>query len=210
MTLKLEDEVTDYLRCEAERVTVWNDLDHIENGVTRVPLTIRESDSHRSLLWIGAAASIMVVVGFALRSSSSAQDPRIIVLGSSTPAESVAIATSLPPDTTGAPQTTVPAALARVSLPAGARFQGIAPSCTTVDSIVYECTIPAFPEEASYDMTGYTSVIVDDTSHVSGGCRATSPDATQLTCYVGQRAIEEQIVEAEYFGDWAPGGYTAG
>ena len=66
------------------------------------------------------------------------------------------------------------------------------------------------PEDLHQLMTGYTSVIVDDTSHVSGGCRATSPDATQLTCYVGQRAIEEQIVEAEYFGDWAPGGYTAG
>lgn len=60
------------------------------------------------------------------------------------------------------------------------------------------------------DMTGYAIVIVDDTSHVSGGCRATSADGLDWNCFVGQRSIDEDLVGANYLGDWAPHGFIAG
>jgi hypothetical protein len=155
MTLKLEEELADYLRYEAERVTVLNELDDIENGVTHVSFSTgkRERDSHRTLLWVGAAASVLVLAGLAIRAPGSKREPQVIAVADSSTAENAATETSLPPDTTSATETTLPAPLARVSLPAGAQFQGIAPSCTTVDSIVYECTIPAFPDQVSIDMT---------------------------------------------------------
>ena len=59
-------------------------------------------------------------------------------------------------------------------------------------------------------MIGYTTIIVDDTSHVSGGCRSVSVDATHFTCYVGRSAVDQELVGADYLGDWAPQGYIVG
>lgn len=217
MTSTLEHEIIDYLRLEASRVDVTDTLDDIETGVTVVAFAPPREQPRRTLAFIGAAASIIVVAGlvFARQDGTSEQ-----AAGSGTSSTDSVVGSAVAPTTgTAAPTTTdeppttaVPATtLAQVPLPAGGRIQGIAPSCTTTDSIVYDCTIPEYPADGgTSDMRGFTTIIVDDTSHVSGGCRATSVDATRFTCYVGQRAIDEQIVGADYLGDWAPRGYVAG
>jgi hypothetical protein len=203
MTRILDHEVTSYLRSEADRVVVHDILADIEDDITFVPVTRSSRQKGPALLLMAAAAAVAVVVGLVVASDTRP-------LGESTAAQPVATVpattTTTAPETT--PPTTVP--LARVPLPAGAVLQGVTPSCTTLDSIEYDCTIAAYPDIVGVDMTGYATIIVDDTSHVSGGCRATSPDALRWTCYVGQRAVDEEIVGAEFFGDFAPREYAAG
>jgi hypothetical protein len=211
MTSTLERDLIDYLRLEASGVDVNDTLDDIERGVTVVAFAPPYERPRRTLPFIGAAASIILVAGLVIaRQDRIPEQAAGSVTPSTTPSEDDTVAstneTTVPP-TTAAPTTTP----AQVPLPAGGRIQGIAPSCTTTDSIVYDCTIPEYPADGrALDMTGFTTIIVDDTSHVSGGCRATSEEATRFTCFIGQRAIDEQIVGPDYLGDWAPQGYIAG
>lgn len=216
MTPTLENDVAEYLCQEAGRVKVHDSLVDIEGGITLVPLAADGQRPRRMLSILGAAASILFVVGMVIARHEAPREQRTAGLAESPVATSTeptttASATTLPPTTLPPTTSPPPPPLASIPLPAGARLQGISPSCTTTDSIVYDCTIAAYPEDGKApDMTGYTTIIVDDTSHVSGGCRSVSIDATQFTCYVGQRAIDEDIVAAGYLGDWAPQGYVAG
>ena len=212
MTSTRDHDIIDYLHREASHVSVSDTLDDIERGVTVVAFAPPREQPRRMLPFIGAAASIILVAGLAIARHNSSPDQAAGKATSPTaPAgvdNTVAPATepTVPP-TTAAPTTT----LAQVPLPAGGRIQGITPSCTTTDSIVYDCAIPEYPANGrGPDMTGFVTIIVDDTSHMSGGCRSTSVDATRFTCYVGQRAIDEETVGADYLGDWAPQGYIAG
>ena len=83
---------------------------------------------------------------------------------------------------------------------------GLSPLCTTAMEGIYDCTIDEFPVGArTADVTGYVNYIVDDTSHVSGGCRALNADGTSLTCYFGQLAVDHDIVSAGSLGDWVSG-----
>ncbi len=214
MTPTMEHDLSGYLRLEADRVQVRDTLVDIEHGITLVPFTARQGHPRRKLPLIGAAASIAIVTGMVIarpdapreqRTAGFTESPTASVNSPDT-APATMQPSTLPPTTT--PPTTT---LAPVPLPAGARIQGVSPSCTTIDSIVYDCTIPEYPADGrAPDMTGYTTIIVDDTSHVSGGCRSVSTDATKFTCYVGQRAIDEGIVGADSLGLWAPQGYIAG
>ena len=99
-----------------------------------------------------------------------------------------------------------------VLLPDGAVLNGVVPSCiATADPDVFECSIDAFPEPlGTIDYTGYTSVIVDDTSHVFGGCRATNSDATEYLCHVGDRAVDEDAVHSGRLGQYSLREYAAG
>lgn len=213
MTSTLEHDITDYLHREASRVTVNDTLVDVERGVIAVALGPRGEQPRPSLLFIGAAASVLLVAGLVIarQTSTSGQAAGSAPTSTATPLED----TTTPPtttETTVLPTTAAPTTtLAQVPLPAGGRIQGIAPSCTTTDSIVYDCTIPEYPADGrTSNMTGFTTIVVDDTSHVSGGCRSTSVDATRFTCYVGQRSIDEQVVGADYLGDWAPQGFIPG
>lgn len=215
MTSTCEHDIIDYLHLEASRVSVSDTLDDIELGVTVVAFAPLHERPRRALPFIGAAASIILVAGLVIaRQDSTPEQPAGSATSPTAPTDidnTVAPTTTetTVPSTTAAPTTT----LARVPLPAGGRIQGIVPSCTTTDSIAYDCAIAEFPEPGVgtvVDYTGYVTEIVDDTSHVSGGCRSTSADATRYTCYVGQRAIDEQTVDARRLGEWAPQGYIAG
>jgi len=99
-----------------------------------------------------------------------------------------------------------------VLLPDGAVLNGVVPSCiATAEPDVFECSINAFPEPlGTLDYTGYTSVIVDDTSLVSGGCRATNSDATEYLCHVGDRAVDEFVVSSGWLGQYSPRECAAG
>jgi hypothetical protein len=110
---------------------------------------------------------------------------------------------------------TTPVSSLRVPLPAGAVLQGAVPSCTTIDNVEFRCTFEKYPGAAlstpERQVTlGQTEPIVDDTSHVSGGCRALSEDGVFWTCFVGQMAIDEGTIGANYLGATSPRGYVSG
>ena len=213
MTRTLEHDVASYLWDEADRVAVYDTLADIEDGITLVPVARRSEQRKPARALMVAAALVAVVVSLVVtRDARPRSEPAAGQAGASAEVVTVPVAeqTTLPTTPSNTSPTTM-IAVARVPLPAGAELQGVVPSCTTLDSIEYDCTIAAYPAPlGGLDMTGYVTEVVDDTSHVSGGCRATTPDALTWKCYVGQAAVDQQIVGANYLGDWAPHGYIAG
>lgn len=213
MTTTFDTDITLYLRAEADRVTVRDELDDIESGTTVVPVAGNTDTQRPPLILAGAAVLIALVGGIAVVRGTT-ESPVGVGTGPRGSGPQVApveaTAPTQPPTQTN-PMIAPPTTQATVELPGGAQFQGLTPSCTTADDAVYQCTIPAFPDDVtSVDMRGYTNVLVDATSHVSGGCRSTSIDGTELLCYLGQRAVDEAVVGADFLGEWAPRGYSAG
>ena len=207
MTQTLDHDVADYLWSEADRVVVYDTLVDIEDDITFVPVARSSQQRNPAHVLMVAAALVVLVVGLVVALDSRPRsEPATAQPDTTVQAATATVAPDTTPPTPA--PTTVP--IARVPLPAGAVLQGVVPTCTTLDSIEYDCTIVAYPDVVTINMTGYTSIIVDDTSHVSGGCRAITPDALSWKCYVGQASIDEQIVGANYLGDWAPRGYSAG
>lgn len=93
------------------------------------------------------------------------------------------------------------------SLPAGTRMlQGTEPTCTVVEQDVeYRCTLsrpPADPEVD--DLRGTVEPTVDATKHVNGGCRSLTSDGLVWQCYIGQTAVEQQIIGPDFLGEYAP------
>jgi hypothetical protein len=203
MTRTLEHEIEDYLWSEADRVVVHDCHADIEDGITFVPVAHSSQQRNPRQVVLVAAALVAVVVGLVVVRDTHPRSEPV--------ASADATVASVAPETTPsstAPPTTVP--LARVPLPAGGVLQGVVPSCTTLDNIEYECTIAAYPDLVLIDLTGFATPIVDDTSHVSGGCRATTPDALKWTCYIGQAAVDQGVIGADYLGDGALRQYAAG
>ncbi len=192
MNTTLEHELTHYLRVEAARVDVRDNLELDGAPLIRVEPSVTGTRWKAPTL-IGVAASVVLFWGLvAIRHDASEV---------STPAaaQSDVGATSVSRE----PTTPLPVL---VELPDGATFMGLHPLCTTDIEGIYECTIDEFPVGArTADVTGYVSIIVDNTSHVSGGCRALNVDGTRLTCYVGQLAVDHDIVGAGFLGDWVSG-----
>ena len=93
------------------------------------------------------------------------------------------------------------------SLPAGTRMlQGTEPRCTVVKvDIEYHCVLtkPIAAPEVS-DMKGTVEPTVDATKHVNGGCRSLDSDGRTWQCYIGQAAVEQQIIGAGFLGEYAP------
>jgi hypothetical protein len=212
MTATIQDELACYLRDEADRVTVYDSLDDIERGVAVLSL-VRQPDRRRVFLPVlAAAASIATFVAIAtLRPggpSSEEMRPGAVVMTTAAPAP--ILSTTILPTTT--PTVAVP--INQVPLPAGAVLQGVAPSCTTTDGVEFACTFEQYPgmtlPQPEHPVIGQAEPIVDDTSHVSGGCRALSEDGLRWTCYVGHRAVDEGIVGENYLGAWAPREYVFG
>ena len=58
------------------------------------------------------------------------------------------------------------------------------------------------PEVA--DWKGTVEPTVDATKHVNGGCRALASDGLEWQCYLGQAAVDEQIVGRGFLGQYAP------
>lgn len=209
MTNLLERDLTAYLDGEAARVPVRDGLADIEHGVTLVALRTSPATRRSPVLFVGAAAAVAAVIVLA----AVRQDAPAAVTPAAVPPTVLVDPPTTAPPTTLAPETAAPptTVLQVLPLPLGSRIQGIVPACTTPDGAVWNCTIPAFPEDlGGVDYTGYSTIVVDDTSHVSGGCRSASADATAYVCYMGQRAVDEDYVLAQTLGDWAPQGYIAG
>lgn len=92
-------------------------------------------------------------------------------------------------------------------LPAGTRMlAGTEPRCTAVEQgVEYHCVLtrlPASPEVL--DLTGAVYATVDATRHVNGGCRSLRADGREWRCYLGEAAIEQQIISRGFLGEYAP------
>jgi hypothetical protein len=92
------------------------------------------------------------------------------------------------------------------SLPAGtAALIGTDPTCTVVkQDVEYHCVLakPPYPEVS--DWKGTVEATVDATKHVNGGCRALRSDGLAWECYIGQAAVDQDIISQGFLGQYAP------
>lgn len=92
------------------------------------------------------------------------------------------------------------------SLPAGTlSLAGTDPTCTTVkDGVEYRCVLAKAPAPEMSDWNGTVEPTVDKTNHVNGGCRSLNSAGTTWECYLGQAAVDQQIIGAGFLGEFAP------
>jgi hypothetical protein len=92
------------------------------------------------------------------------------------------------------------------SLPAGTRMlQGTEPRCTVVEQDVeYHCVLARPPAPEVSDWKGTVEPTVDATKHVNGGCRSLRSDGLEWQCYIGEAAVEQQIIGPDFLGEYAP------
>jgi len=92
------------------------------------------------------------------------------------------------------------------SLPAGtAALIGTNPTCTAVkQNVEYHCVLARAPAPEVSDWKGTVEPTVDSTKHVNGGCRALRSDGLEWQCYLGQAAVDQQIVSQGFLGQYAP------
>lgn len=94
------------------------------------------------------------------------------------------------------------------SLPAGTKMlQGSDPSCTVVkQDVEYRCVLarPPVGEIAPGQFMGTVEPTVDATKHVNGGCRSLSAGGREWECYIGQAAVDQEIISEGFLGEYAP------
>jgi hypothetical protein len=92
------------------------------------------------------------------------------------------------------------------SLPAGTlALAGTNPSCTVVvQDVEYVCTLEHAPAPEVSDWKGTVEPTVDSTKHVNGGCRALTSNGREWRCYIGQAAVDQQIIGPGFLGEYAP------
>ncbi len=92
------------------------------------------------------------------------------------------------------------------SLPAGTlSLAGTNPSCTVVEpDVEYVCVLEHAPAPEVSGWKGTVEPTVDSTKHVNGGCRALTSDGRQWRCYIGQAAVDQQIIGPDFLGEYAP------
>ena len=92
------------------------------------------------------------------------------------------------------------------SLPAGTlALAGTNPSCTVVvQDVEYLCTLEQAPAPEVSDWKGTVEPTVDATKHVNGGCRSLTSDGREWRCYIGEAAVEQQIIGPDFLGEYAP------
>ena len=99
------------------------------------------------------------------------------------------------------------------SMPAGAWiFEGRKATCTAVaENVEYHCVLDRAPKVEGTDESGnpiYKGVVeptVDSNHKVNGGCRGLTTDGLQWQCYIGQKAVDEQIVGQGFLGETVSG-----
>jgi hypothetical protein len=91
------------------------------------------------------------------------------------------------------------------SLPAGSLIlAGTEPTCTTVtENVEYHCVLAHAPVEAreAGAVKGTVYQTVNKDHRVNGGCRALNDDATEWECYIGQAAVDQQIISQGFLGE---------
>jgi hypothetical protein len=92
------------------------------------------------------------------------------------------------------------------SLPAGTlSLAGTNPTCSVVEQDVeYLCVLEHAPAPEVSDWKGTVEPTVDATKHVNGGCRSLTSDGRSWRCYIGQAAVDQQIIGPDFLGEYAP------
>jgi hypothetical protein len=98
------------------------------------------------------------------------------------------------------------------SMPAGTlALAGTEPACTVVtDGVEFHCTLARAPADEVTDADGNPAwkgtvePTVDGTKHVNGGCRSLARDGKTWECYLGQAAVDQQIIGQGFLGQFAP------
>jgi hypothetical protein len=92
------------------------------------------------------------------------------------------------------------------SLPAGTlALAGTSPTCeVVVQGVEYLCSLERAPAPEVSDWKGTVEPTVDATKHVNGGCRSLTSDGRRWRCYLGQAAVDQQIIGEGFLGEYAP------
>jgi hypothetical protein len=92
------------------------------------------------------------------------------------------------------------------SMPAGTlALAGTDPTCTVVQAgVEFHCTLAKAPAPEVSDWKGTVEPTVDTSKHVNGGCRSLASDGTTWECYLGQEAVDQQIIGQSFLGQFAP------
>jgi len=92
------------------------------------------------------------------------------------------------------------------SMPAGTlALAGTEPSCTIVtQDVEFHCTLARAPAHEIADWKNTVEPTVDASKHVNGGCRSLASDGKEWECYLGQKAVDEQIIGPNFLGEFAP------
>jgi hypothetical protein len=94
------------------------------------------------------------------------------------------------------------------SLPAGTKMlQGTDPTCTVVtQDVEYHCVLShPIPSPEVSDLKGTVEPTVDASKHVNGGCRSLQSDGLIWQCYLGQAAVQQQIIGPDFLGAYSSG-----
>ena len=92
------------------------------------------------------------------------------------------------------------------SMPAGTlALAGTEPACTVVrQDVEFHCVLTRPPAPEVSDWKGTVEPTVDATKHVNGGCRSLTSDGREWRCYLGQAAVNQQIIGPDFLGEYAP------
>lgn len=98
------------------------------------------------------------------------------------------------------------------SMPAGTlALAGTEPTCTVVaKNVEFHCVLAKAPASEVTDAQGNPAwkgtvePSVDATKHVNGGCRSLAQDGREWECYIGQAAVDQQIIGQSLLGEFAP------
>jgi hypothetical protein len=92
------------------------------------------------------------------------------------------------------------------SIPSGTlSLAGTHPTCTAVtEGVEYHCVLAKAPAPEVSDWKGTVEPTVDATKHVNGGCRSLTSAGLEWECYIGQAAVDQQIIGEGFLGEFAP------
>ena len=92
------------------------------------------------------------------------------------------------------------------SMPAGTlALAGTEPTCTVVEEgVEFHCVLAKAPAPEVSDWKGTVEPSVDASKHVNGGCRSLTSDGREWQCYIGQAAVDQQIIGRQFLGEYAP------
>ena len=72
-------------------------------------------------------------------------------------------------------------------------------------NVEFHCLLAKPPAPEVTDWKGTVEPTVDKTSHVNGGCRSLVSDGTEWECYIGQAAVDQEIVSDGFLGEEVSG-----
>lgn len=93
------------------------------------------------------------------------------------------------------------------SMPAGTlALAGTEPTCTVVrPGVEFHCRLARAPSHEVEDWRGTVEPSVDVGGHVNGGCRSLASDGRVWQCYIGQAAVDQEIIGPGLLGEASQG-----